>query len=133
MERCPKCGQDFAGCIFSRCSKPNLVTSARPAVDGGTIKCGSPAEMRSVDAGMLACIQRIQHFATGGCNMPNKDRLKFIARECESELSKAGTESKKRPEWEYGNAESNGNAVPTCSKCGFAIRRNHKEHEEACW
>lgn len=60
-------------------------------------------------------------------------------RECADELSDfvkeltAGAESKKRPEWEYGNAESNGNAVPTCSKCGWAIRSNHKEHEEACW
>lgn len=42
-------------------------------------------------------------------------------------------ESPKGPKWEYGMAESNGNPVPSCSKCGRAVRRNHKEHEESCW
>lgn len=44
-----------------------------------------------VDAGnqinnQLEVIKRIQHFATGGCDLSASDRLKCIAKECEALL-----------------------------------------------
>jgi len=37
---------------------------------------------------LVESVKRIQHFATGSCDMPLKTRLECIAKECEASLSK---------------------------------------------
>ena len=40
---------------------------------------------------LLEAIKRIQHFITGGCDMPINRRLKCIEMECEASIAKATT------------------------------------------
>ena len=37
------------------------------------------------------------------------------------------------PHWKFGDAESNGRPVPTCSKCGWAVNGDLGQHEKKCW
>ena len=37
------------------------------------------------------------------------------------------------PHWKFGDAESNGRPIPTCSKCGRAVNGDLNKHEEKCW
>lgn len=76
-----------------------------------------------------------KHMTTSGEEHPvAAQSMDYLRRaDLQPSILRGVTKNIKRPKWEYGLAESNGNAVPTCSKCGWAIRSNHKEHEEACW